>query len=160
MSKGERGMETVTSILLLLVSVLLIFTIFSYLDMDGTNETIQELRMDQVVSLGDSLVRYSNSTHEMPFLQIHSQILVGSVFYWNGRSMYAGPDVNGSIVDWIEEVLKTTPDGLSSMVIFGNNDVDINGEYVVWSQLSVSSIEVKVILSVHSGSINVEELIA
>jgi hypothetical protein len=156
-----NGMETVTSMLLLLVSALLISNVFTLLNTQHTNTaSIIDLRTYQTRSLGETLVAYSNNSMESPYLGNFSDHQEFYVFFWDGSQMHTS-NADKLLYGYpIEKVLRSTPDGLSAVIILGDTHgqtVSISGEYVTWSYVMTDGSIITVFLSLHADSINFEE---
>lgn len=155
-SKNE-GMETVTSMLLLLISALLIFSVLSLIDI-GKNDQVSllELRTFQARSLGEVLMRYSNNSMESPYLDNGSISIDGAALFWDGFSFQGSNNLN--VIDdvHVKGVLETTPDGLSVLLLIGGQQGIgpwISGEYVTWSYVMSTGSVITLYLSLHIGSI-------
>ncbi len=156
-----NGMETVTSMLLLLVSALLISNVFTLLNTQHTNTaSLIDLRTFQTRSLGETLVAYSNNSMESPYLGNLSDHQECDVFFWDGSQMHTSNVEKIKYEDPIEQVLRSTPDGLSAVIILGDTHgktPSISGEYVTWSYVMTDGSIITVFLSLHTDSINFEE---
>ena len=152
-------METVTSLFLLLISSLLIFSVLSQIDI-GSNDKgdLIELRTYQARSLGETLMMFSNNSMEPPYLDNVSNASKRSAFFWDGNSFHNQLS-SGLIVDgYIQEVLETTPDGLSAFLLLEDEQIaapGISGEYISWSYRMSNGPMVTLYLSLHMGSIEV-----
>jgi hypothetical protein len=155
---GE-GMETVTSLFMLIISALLIFSVLSQADMGMDNESdLFEFRTYQAQSLGETLILYFNNYAEVPIINDFPNNQSEGTFFWNGNSFFNLTYGNFSDGECIEEVLKMTPDGLSTFVsigIPGSIIPDINGEFITWSHTMSHGLRFVLYLSLHIGSIEI-----
>ena len=157
----DKGMETVTSIFLLIISSLLIISILSHVEhRSEDNEDLIELRNYQARSLGELLVMNSSSLmdDQVPNSDRSSNLI--HAFLWDGHSL---TDLGSSqyLEDpYIGKVLRTTPDGLSAVLILerGIESIPkISGDFISWTYPLPDGSVIHLFLSLYIGSIEIVE---
>jgi hypothetical protein len=155
----DEGMETVSSLFLLLASSLLIFSTLSQIDKGSENDgDLVELRSYQARSLGETLVLCGNNSINEPVTIQISDSETYRAFFWDSCEFIDLTPGDHSRDDIIEEVLKVTPDGLSAFLYIGpSNSMQkiVQGEYVSWSHSMSNDLVIILYLSVHGGSIDI-----
>lgn len=154
------GMETVTSLFLLIVSALLIFSVLSQVDPRTDNEDpLFELRTYQVRSMGEALITFTNDLKEPTSYKNRSGSDHETAFYWDGASFHDLRSWNFSGSEKVQRVMETTPDGLSSYLLIGGKDVVVSGiigEYITWHHMMPDGSVITLFLSLHVGSMEIE----
>jgi len=162
MTTQKEGMETLTSMFLLMISALLIFGVLTFLHPDGKENNdmdLIKLRSFQVKCLGQVLASsYIVSLGDIESDEGCSDIII----VWDGEEKEVKDQGNPKVPLILRQALSTTPDGMTSVLIVGEVDpVDIEpaGEYVSWSNSIKGGTFFRVYLSIHAGSLSVGGLI-
>ncbi|MGA1792381.1 MAG: hypothetical protein ACMUHM_00360 [Thermoplasmatota archaeon] len=152
-----EGMETVTSLLLLIISAILVFGVLSFLDLgenDDNDRDLIRLRSFQAKCLGEVLV----STYSISLQYVEDDSSISdAVVVWDGEGIVIHDHGRSPIpLPWTQ-ALSTTPEGLTSALIFGDGNALIDGpsgEFVTWSHSMEGGDIVRIYLSVHVGSLH------
>ncbi|MGA1865855.1 MAG: hypothetical protein ACMUFK_00140 [Thermoplasmatota archaeon] len=150
------GMETATSMFLLIISAGLIFGALSFIqESEGHDEDLVYLRNYQARSLGISLIAYlQGSVAGMPDTLLDDEI----VLVWDGRDVRKSFNDTSHPLSGLSCILSATPDGLQSMLIVSNSEYTFGppgGEFVRWTHGDGTGWVFLVYLSIHDGSMEI-----
>ncbi|MBN1540412.1 MAG: hypothetical protein JW939_09730 [Candidatus Thermoplasmatota archaeon] len=149
----HSGMETATSMFLLIISAGLIFGALSFIqEGEGHDEDIVYLRNYQARGLGNSLIAFLQSSGAgMPDPVIYDEI----VLVWDGHGVRTSFDGSFHPLSGLSSVLAATPDGLASVLIVHTGEYVTDtpgGEFVSWSHRDGDGRVFLLYLSMHDGS--------
>lgn len=146
------GMETATSMLLLIISAGMIFGMLSFLEKgEGNDASLADLRSYQVSVLGSSVITcYQFADEDL-------DISKGIIMVYDGSLVqtYSGPPER-NLAD-LSKVMAATPDGLTSILIVHPEKKSVDpprGEFMSWSYKDGNGVCFLLHLSMHIGSLD------
>jgi hypothetical protein len=157
---GDLGMETPTSIFLLTISSLLIFSVLNALPEDGAGDKeLWNLRQHQVNSMGDVIGRWNPfGTGESLILGL-SSLEEDTAFVRDGEDISVMVGESPELLYLIEEFLSSSPDGLPCILfvdLIDQNDITIEGSFVTWSHVILARMVIRLFLPLERGSFSIE----
>ena len=150
------GMETPTSMMLLLAALALIFSAAGhFLSSSGTDEDLFELRLLQARSVGSVITAHVPAGGSVPLADMVAPEDCPMALLWDGTELIVLEGGPGALMDQFAEVLANAPDGLDCMLSFrlGGAQLELSGPAATWEGRNVRGVMIMVALPLRSGGI-------
>ncbi|MGA1848256.1 MAG: hypothetical protein ACMUHB_02850 [Thermoplasmatota archaeon] len=153
----RSGMETPTSMFILMISVLLIFSILDTLpDNEGVDGNLWALRQHQVNSMGAVLGSWDPLGNGEPLILKLSRMEGDAAFTRDSEGISFGLVEGSQLQHQVEEFLSSSPDGLPCVLLVDLMDksgMNIQGSFVTWSHVIMGRMVVSLFLPLDRGSL-------
>ncbi len=156
---GKCGMETATSMILLLIAAALIFSFLHFhTEIEPQVDDLFDLRVRQARSLYDVLTTFVPDGCDCALSDLVGEKEIPFFLVWDGSSVRNTSSGNVTLIESFSAVLHYAPDDLPALlVITGGSPIQDTGDRpaAVWMGETERGAELTVSLPLHKGEIPV-----